>query len=147
VSDGTSSAYTTAEIPDQIRLTRSHQDDGHILYNTTATLKRSGAAVAASLASLYPQRALLPPFAWLDGVVPTRPTLSVNGKSIQVSPGGGAPARWWMIRARIGDQWITKVVFGDQRAPTLEAEPSRVVVNAVSMTGMVSPDASWSRPQ
>ena len=147
VSDGTSSAYTTAEIPDQIRLTRSHQADGHLLYNTTATLKRSGGAVAASLSPLYPQRALVPSFSWLDGAVPPTPTLTVSGKSIQLFVGSGAPVRWWMIRARIGDQWITKVVFGDQRTVTLDAEPSRVVVNAVSPTGIESSDVSWLRPQ
>lgn len=147
VSDGTSSAFTTSEIPDQIRLTRSHQGDGHLLYNTTATLRRSGGAVASSLASLYPQRALVPSFSWLDSTIPPAPMLSVSGRSIQLLPGSGASVRWWMIRARIGDAWTTEVVFGDQRVVTLEAEPSRVVVNAVSATGVVSADASWLRPQ
>ena len=147
VNDGTSSAYTSSEIPDQIRLTRSHLDDGHLLYNTTTTLKRSGGAVASSLAPLYPQHALVPSFSWLDGTTPATPTLSVSGKSIQLSVTGAAPVRWWMIRVRIGDQWITKVVFGAQRTVTLDAEPSRVVVNAVSATGVASSDASWLRPQ
>jgi uncharacterized lipoprotein YddW (UPF0748 family) len=146
VGDGTSSAYTSSEIPDQIRLTRSHQDDGHLLYNTTATLKRSGGAVASSLAPLYPQRALVPAFPWLDGTTPAAPTLSISGRLVQFSAGSAVPVRWWVIRARIGDQWTTKVVFGDQRTTTLDAEPTRVVVNAVSAAGVVSSDASWLRP-
>ena len=147
VGDGTASAYRSGEIPDEIRLARSHQSGGHLLYNTTATLKRSGGAVAASIAPLYPMRAVLPSFPWLDAAVPSAPSLSVAGRSLQFAPVGGVAIRWWMIRARVGSQWVTRVLFGDQRSTVLDAEPSRVVVNAISPSGIAGPDASWSRPQ
>ncbi|HUQ79843.1 MAG TPA: family 10 glycosylhydrolase, partial [Gemmatimonadaceae bacterium] len=46
VADGTSSAFSTAEIPSQVSLTRQRSaGTGHLLYNTTTTLKSNGGAV------------------------------------------------------------------------------------------------------
>src|SRR6185503_18604965 len=45
VGDGTASAFSAAEIPEQVRLTRMRPaGTGHILYNTTSTLRRASGA-------------------------------------------------------------------------------------------------------
>ena len=79
VGDGTSSAFSTSEIPSQVSLTRKRAGGtGHLLYNTTSTLTRSGGAVAASLAAdLYRLRAIPPASPWLDGAPPPAPLLAV----------------------------------------------------------------------
>ena len=95
VADGTTSAFTTAEIPNQIALTRTRAaGTGHILYNTSTTLKKSSGAVAASLSALYATRALVPASPWLDGTPPPTPIVSVTGRAVQFTPGAGESTRW-----------------------------------------------------
>lgn len=146
VGDGTASAFSTTEIPSQIALTRERaQGTGHILYNTTTTLKRSSGAVAASIAPLYPRRALIPASPWLDGTAPPAPLVAVSGQNLTITPAAGEQPRWWFVRARpvTGDSWITRVVFAEERIVTLGATVNRVLVNAVDAAGNVSPVAEW----
>lgn len=146
VGDGTATAFGATEIPDQIRLTRSRgAGPGHLLYNATTTLKRSGGAVAASLAPLYPSRALVPASPWLDPTAPPPPTVAVAGRMVQITPGAGEAARWWLLRVRTGGSWSTRLLFGDQRSITLDIEPERVLVNAVDQAGNASSAGAWSR--
>ena len=72
VLNGTSSAFTMNEIPDQIRLTRQRPaGTGHLLYNATWTLKQNAGTLAATLAAdLYTDAALVPPSPWLDAAAP-----------------------------------------------------------------------------
>ena len=146
VGDGTTSAFSTAEIPAQVAFTRTRPaGTGHLLYNTTVTLKKSGGAVATSLAPLYAQRALVPASPWLDAVPPTVPTLAVSGRTVQITPGAGEEARWWYVRARVTGAWVTRVLFGAQRSLTLDGEPSRVLVNAADRAGNLSGAVEWQR--
>ena len=146
VGDGTPSAYGSSEIPDEIRAVRARPTAmGQLLYNATATLRRSNGAVAASVAPLYAQRALVPAYTWLDASPPNAPTLVVSGRTVQLTPSPG-DVRWWAIRVRAGGTWSTRVVFGDQRSVTLAADPERVIVNAVDQAGNASADVSWARP-
>ncbi|HEY9227588.1 MAG TPA: family 10 glycosylhydrolase [Gemmatimonadaceae bacterium] len=143
VSDGTASAFSANEIADQIRLTRTRPlGTGHILYNTTSTLKRASGPVVNSVAPLYLNRAIVPAMPWLDVLPPSAPTITVSGRTVQVSPGPGEAARWWVVRWRTSSGWTTRVVFGDQRSITLDTSPERVLVNAVDRAGNLSPDAS-----
>ena len=147
VSDGTSSAFSTSEIPAQIELTRDRtQGTGHIHYNTTTTLKRSGGAVAASIEPLYERPALVPGSPWLDAVAPPTPTIVVSGQTLTIAPAAGEPARWWVVRARPAngtDPWMTRIVFAGRSSYPLGAVMGRVIVNAVDAAGNVSMPAEW----
>ena len=147
VSDGTAGAFAPSEIADQISLARNRAAaSGHLLYNTTTTLKRAGGAVVASVAPLYARRALMPATPWLDAVAPEAPTIAVNGRRVQITPASNGSARWWLLRVRSGDGWTTRTVFGDALLVTLDADPERVLVNAVDRAGNASPAADWRRP-
>ena len=144
VGDGTASAYSASEIPDQIGVTRARSaGTGHILYNTSSTLRKSGGAVAASLSALYATRALVPASPWLDATPPPTPAVSVSARAVQMTPGAGEVPRWWVVRARGGGVWTTRVLFGDQRTATLVQTPDRVMLTAVDQAGNLSPAASW----
>ncbi len=146
VSDGTTSAFSTTEIPAQIALTRTRPaGTGHILYNTNTTLKKSGGTVAASLAPLYGVRALVPASPWLDATPPPAPTLTVTLRTLAIAPGTGETARWFYLRARVNGAWVTRVLFGTQRLLTLDGEPTRVLVNAADQAGNLSGAADWRR--
>ncbi len=147
VGDGTSSAYSASEIPDEIRAVRTRPaGTGELLYNATATLKRSNGAVAASVAPLYASRALAPAYPWLDSSAPAAPTLTVSGRTVQLTPATADDVRWWAIRALAGGTWTTRIFFGAQRSLSLDAAPQRVILNAVDQAGNASPDVSWRAP-
>ena len=146
VGDGTSSAFSATEIPAQIALTRTRPaGTGHLLYNTTVTLKKSGGAVVGSLAPLYAQRALVPASPWLDAIAPTAPTLVVTGRTLSIAPGTGETVRWFYVRARVDGAWVTRVLFGTQRTLLLDGDPTRVLVNAADQAGNLSGAADWRR--
>jgi uncharacterized lipoprotein YddW (UPF0748 family) len=145
VNDGTSSAFGTNEIAEQISLMRSRPaGTGHILFNTTSTLRRATGPVVNSVAPLYTTRAVVPAVSWLDASPPpTVPTLRVTGASVQITPGAGKAARWWVVRWRTSSGWTTRVLFADQRSLTLGGTPERVLLNAVDQVGNLSAATSW----
>lgn len=148
VNNGTSSAYSMQEIPDQIRLTRTRPaGTGHFLYNTSWTLKQNGGALATTLAGdLYKTAALVPAVPWLDSSPPGAPTLSLSGTSLQITPAPGEAARWWAIRIQTAGAWTTQVRFGGAAAAmSVSAETQRVLVQAVDQAGNTSTVASWRR--
>ena len=147
VGDGTSSAYALSEIADEIRAVRTRPaGTGELLYNATATLKRSNGAVASSIAPLYAMRAVVPPLTWLDSTPPAAPALTVSGRTVQFTPANPADVRWWAVRVLAGGTWTTHVLFGDKRSLTIGADPQRVIVNAVDQAGNASAEASWRVP-
>ena len=107
VGDGTSSAFGTTEIPNQVSLTRTRPaGTGHLLYNTTSTLTRNGGAVAASLAGdLYRMRAVPPAYPWLDGAPPAAPGVALSGPLLALTPGDDEAPRWWVVRSRAAAVW------------------------------------------
>ena len=148
VGDGSSSAFTTTEIPSQVSLTRQRPGGtGHLLYNTTWTLTRNGGAVAASLTSaLYRERAIPPASPWLDASAPSPPSIGVTGTTLSITASGAEGARWFVVRWLEPSGWSVKVVFGTERSVVLPATTTRVLVNAVDAAGNASSDAGWRRP-
>jgi uncharacterized lipoprotein YddW (UPF0748 family) len=147
VNDGTTSAFGITEIPNQIRTTRARPAaSGHLLYNTTTTLKRNGGALAAAVAPLHTPRAIPPAFTWLDALPPDAPILTVSGRTVTVAPGSGEVPRWWVVRVRVGGVWSTRVLFGDQRSLRLTGDPERVLANAIDEAGNASAPSSWASP-
>jgi uncharacterized lipoprotein YddW (UPF0748 family) len=148
VNDGTSSAFTMQEIPDQIRLTRQRPNGtGHLLYNTTWTLTRNNGALAASLgADLYKTAALVPASTWLDATPPAAPTITVSNGTVQITPGTGEATRWWGVRVHSASGWTTRVLFGSDRTISVDGGTDRVLVQAVDQAGNLSTAAEWRRP-
>ena len=147
VSDGTSSAYSALEIPDQIRTTRQRTSGtGTFLYNTSWTLKRNGGALATLLAGdLYKNGALVPASPWLDAVPPGAPMISVTSGSIQITPPSGEAARWWTLRVHSDGVWSTRILFGTERNVTVPSGTDRVLVQAVDQSGNAGASAEWRR--
>ncbi|MEO5814887.1 MAG: family 10 glycosylhydrolase [Gemmatimonadaceae bacterium] len=147
VGDGTASAFNMNEIPNQIGLTRQRSaGTGHILYNTTSTLKKSNGALATSLATLYASRALVPASPWLDATPPPAPTMSLSGRTVTMTPGLGELPRWWVVRSRANGAWATRVLFGTLRSTTLDLTADRVLLTAVDQAGNMSSSTSWQAP-
>lgn len=147
VNNGTSSAFSMQEIPDQIRLTRARRaGTGHLLYNTTWTLRQNGGALAATLASdLYRGPALVPASPWLDAASPPAPSLAESGGTVQITPAAGEAARWWAVRSHAAAGWTARVLFGTERTVSVDASVDRVLVQAVDQAGNLSPAAEWRR--
>jgi len=144
VNDGTTSAFATSEIADQIALTRTRPAaSGHLLYNTTSTIKRAVSPVVNSIAPLYATRALVPAFPWLDSSLPPAPSVSASGRTIQITPGAGEAARWWYVRYRSAGSWTARVLFGNQRSFAAAENVERVLLNAVDAAGNASATAAW----
>ena len=147
VNDGTASAFSMSEIPDQIRATRARpQSSGNILYNTTWTLKRSNGALAASIgADLYKTSALVPAMPWLDSTPPGAPAIAVSGSSLQITPAAGEASRWFALRVKSSGGWSTRILFNTDRSPGIDPSAERVLVQAVDRAGNLSPAAEWRR--
>ena len=145
-------AYPLSEISNQVAAVRARRVDGLLFYNTTSTLSRNNGEMAGLLKrEFFADPALPPAAAWLGGSAPGRPTITVGartaaGTSVTLAPAGGAP-RWWLVRARAGDEWTTRVVFGAERTFDVGASNGQpadwIVVNAVSAAGAPSEDAVW----
>jgi uncharacterized lipoprotein YddW (UPF0748 family) len=149
VNNGTASAFTLQEIPDQIRLTRARTGGtGHLLYNTTWTLTQNGGALAAALqADLYKEAAVPPATPWLGATAPLPPTLVASTFSVQIQPAaGGATPRWWVVRTRHTTGWRTRVLFGTDNIVGIESGVDRMLVHAGSSTMVLSTPAEWRRP-
>ena len=148
VNDGTASAFSLTEIPDQIRATRQRSGaTGELLYNTTWTLKQNGAALATALASdLYKTPALVPASTWLDNTPPGSPTVTVSAAKVDIAPASGEAPRWWVVRLRSPTAWTTNVLFGEHRSLAIDPGVDRVLVQAVDQAGNLSGATEWRKP-
>jgi uncharacterized lipoprotein YddW (UPF0748 family) len=147
VNDGSATAFSSQEIPDQIRATRQRTGStGNILYNTTWTLKRNGGALASGLSGdLYKRAALIPASPWLDSTPPPAPSIGITSDILQITPGAGETARWWAVRSHTSGGWTTLILFGADRTVSLPSVTDRVLVQAVDQAGNVSTSAEWRR--
>ena len=148
VDNGLPGAFSAAEIPDQIRLTRTRASgNGHILFNTTWTFRRNQGALATTLAGdLYREAALVPPSPWLDAVAPGAPTASVSQGTLRITPAAGEASRWWVVRQRTSGAWKALVLFGEQRTLAIDPGVDRVLVQAVDQAGNLGGTVEPTRP-
>jgi len=147
VNDGSASAFSMQEIPDQIRATRQRAaGTGNLLYNTSWTLKRNAGALASSLAAdLYKTGAVVPASPWLDATPPGSPSIAVASDVLQIIPASGESARWWALRIRTSAGWTTRVLFGTAVTFSLPPVTDRILVNAIDQGGNASIAAEWRR--
>ena len=145
VMDGTSSAFSLQEIPEQIKQTRARsQVSGNILYNTTWTLKRNGLANLIA-GDLYSVPALVPAVSWLDSTPPAAPAIAVTGTSLQITPAVADDVRWFTVRWKTSAAWNTRILFGTERSLAVDSSVERILVQSVDRAGNTSAATEWRR--
>ena len=148
---GTPSGWLAEEILNQIALTRAQPGATGNVFFSMRTLMGNGDNLAQKLISgPYASKALVPPSPWLDSIPPLSPLVRISrdagtlSTTLALQP-QGAEATWlWVIRTRVGDQWTTDIVPGQQRRYDLPrlaggAYADAVSVSAVDRTGNESP--------
>jgi uncharacterized lipoprotein YddW (UPF0748 family) len=144
---GTPTGWLAEEILNQIALTRAQSGATGNVYFSMQTLMRDGDNLPRKLISgPYANKALIPASPWLDSVPPLSPIVRVGSdpatlsSTVSLQPQGTEPTWLWLIRTRVGTDWITDVVPGMQRfysIPRLagSAYADAVSVSAVDRTG------------
>jgi uncharacterized lipoprotein YddW (UPF0748 family) len=145
--------FTTSEIVNQVKITRQQNAGGMLFYNTTTTVTRNSGQMATALANqVFTQRAIAPPFSWLDAQAPAPPTLGTPASTsgswrASVQAAAGEPVRFWVVRSRASNRWSTRVIDGTASEIVLTTTNGAfvdwVVVNAVDRVGNVSGDVVW----
>jgi uncharacterized lipoprotein YddW (UPF0748 family) len=144
---GQSNSFSLGEIAEQIRLTRARPGaPGHVMFNTTTTLKRSTSDFLATIRPLYTGQALVPAFTWLDASPPAAPTITVSGRRVTLA--AAERPRWWLVESQSRGGLFrgeSRLVFGDSTGATLQREPAWVRVRALDQAGNESAPAMVRR--
>ena len=146
VNNGTASAFSLQEIPNQIDITRTRGARGHLLYNTTWTLKQNSGQLATTLkADSYTEGAVVPATPWLHGNAPAPPAIAPGGGTLSFVAAPGETVRWWVVQARTGGKWTTRTQFGTLNSFPAGASTDRVRVYAADAVMNLSAPADWHR--
>lgn len=147
VGDGSASAFSTSEIPNQVTMRRTRSGStGELFYNAVSTLKKNSGAIATTLGgSLYAKPALIPASPWLDSTPPGPPTVSVANSIVTFAPAAGEAVRWWAIRSHAGGVWSTRIQFGLATTLSITSDTDRVLVQAADRAGNLSSTTEWAR--
>lgn len=154
VADGTSSAFSSMEIPNQITLVRQQQAtriggaSGTILYNGSSVRTDRGGFRSTLIETLYANAAIPPATTWLDATAPAAPELAVTRTSeqVQVRLAGVADVYWWFVRWRDAGRWHARLIRASQETVTFPGSRiDGIAVAAVDRLGNASPDAVWRR--
>src|SRR5262249_48989464 len=125
-------------------------DNGHVHFNMTA-LMRGPDSLVAKLGDVYHIPALVPASPWLGAKAPGRPTASLKKDPvtgdfvIALAPAANEKVWLWTVRTEVEGVWTTEVLPGAVRTHRVNAPaPDRVLVTAVSRTGIESPVVTLS---
>ena len=160
VADGTSSAFTGAEIPSQISLARQRSTTaggptGTAIYNTNTLLLNKGGLTNALSAGVFNDAAIVPATTWLDARVPAAPTISLGPitgsptlQRVTIAGDAGKPLTLWAVRFRAGTVWTLRAVSADSRLVEIPVtvngvKVDAVVVQAIDRVGNASEPAVW----
>ncbi len=139
------------EIVDQIDTLRARDHGpGHIHFNTTVIMKNAD-GIADKLSALYADPALVPASPWLGTRKPGHPAVSLaqhpqtDEPILRLAPARGEKVWLWSVRSLANGVWTSEVFPGSVSVHRLPARPERVLVNAVSRTGILS-DSVVVRP-
>jgi len=151
VADGTSGAFTAAEIPNQVSVVRYRAGpgagggSGTLLYNTTSVRTNKGGVADLLAATGYPGNTLVPAYTWLDATPPAAPTLAVTalGTAMRASwtATGAEPARWWLVQWRNATTWNAKLVWNSNTTLEMPFTGSADRADVVVLTAI---DAAWN---
>jgi uncharacterized lipoprotein YddW (UPF0748 family) len=133
---------TSKEIVDEIDTTRARgQGTGHIHFNMTALMKGPD-SLNEKLSMLYAEPALVPSSPWLGAKKPGKPVIKLSKDKatgepmLSLAPAQGEKVWLWTVRTYDGSQWTREVLPGWLRSHRLPVSPARVIVTAVSRTGV-----------
>jgi uncharacterized lipoprotein YddW (UPF0748 family) len=148
IAERSARTIDAAEILAELDTMRARgRDLGHIHFNTSVIMKDAD-SVAERLAAAYASPAIPPASPWLGARKPARPTVKfardreIDEPTITLTPGLGDRVWLWTVRSLVGGTWSSEVLPGATRVHRLGAMPTRVVVTAVSRTGVESETAS-----
>jgi uncharacterized lipoprotein YddW (UPF0748 family) len=147
------SRHPVPEVLNQIALTRqSPLSTGQMIWSAMSVLgtsEKAQAQYAALQRGPYAEKALVPPFPWLDRTPPPAPVASLRKDSPQavtvtLRPGTGEATFVYSVFVRYGNAWRHTVVPGGAPSITLNADatgslPSAIVIAAVDRCGNESP--------
>jgi uncharacterized lipoprotein YddW (UPF0748 family) len=129
--------HPTAEIVEQIKLTRKVPGPGHVHFSMKHIMRNKD-GVADALKQLYAEPALVPASPWLEKPAPPQVERAEKMLTIKVDE----RVRQVVVRSRTGGKWATKVVAPTSGAKevsmTLEGEPDLVLVSVVDRAGAES---------
>jgi uncharacterized lipoprotein YddW (UPF0748 family) len=120
-----------------------NRDLGHIHFNTSVIMKDAD-SISEKLAVRYEAPAIPPASAWLGAKKPGTPVVKLvrdratNEPTITLAPATNEKVWLWTVRSRIDGAWSSEVLPGATRVHRLAATPERVLVTAVSRTGVES---------
>lgn len=142
IAEQSARTITTREILAEIDTIRARGSDvGHIHFNTSVILKNAD-SISDRLMMHYSQPALPPASPWLGAKKPGKPTVTfahdkaTAEPTITLAPAAGEKVWLWTVRTLVGGAWQSEILPGPTRVHRLSAEPQRVVVNAISRTGV-----------
>jgi uncharacterized lipoprotein YddW (UPF0748 family) len=139
MTDGPKS-WPASEVIDQIKVTREQGAGGNVHFSMKALTQNAG-GISDELAKVYAEPALVPASPWLGDKKPGVPTVTVGPGGgaewrVRVTPGAGEPARWFVVRGKVGGKWETVVLPANGNTAVLSGDPSAVVVTPLSRTGV-----------
>ncbi|HEY4303783.1 MAG TPA: family 10 glycosylhydrolase [Gemmatimonadaceae bacterium] len=144
IAEKSARTINTAEILAEIDTTRARGKDlGHIHFNTSVIMNDAD-SVSEKLGAEYASPAIPPASPWLGAKKPMRPTVKfvrdreTHEPTVTLAPAANDHVWLWTVRSLIGGAWSSEVLPGATRAHRLSAMPARVVVTAVSRTGVES---------
>jgi uncharacterized lipoprotein YddW (UPF0748 family) len=135
------------EILEQVRLTRERPGaTGNIHFSMKVFLENRDSIATELARGIYAEPALIPRTPWLDSVPPRRPIIAARvdsatgGVSLRLLPSGKEEIWRWIVRARAGGLWTTRLLPGWQRSHALTFDagtpvPDEVLVSAVDRMG------------
>jgi uncharacterized lipoprotein YddW (UPF0748 family) len=137
-------AWPAEELIEQIELTRKEvAEPGNVFFSIKCIFDNRDGLTDKLKSGVYKEPALVPESPWLGEETPAKPEVSAKknsqGVAINLKSGNGKPPWLWVVRARSGDQWTTKIVPGRETRKLLNAEgnaaPEEVAVSAVTRLG------------
>ncbi|HSK20049.1 MAG TPA: family 10 glycosylhydrolase [Longimicrobiales bacterium] len=143
---GGARGWNATEILDQIRITREQPGAaGNIHFSASSLLRNPDGLGDAFRAHVYAQPALVPASPWLSPGRLLAPQVAVvqderNARTIvELKPGTSTPATW-VLRARWGSAWRTRLIPGrtrDIHVEWINGEPADVIaLSAIDRAGV-----------
>ena len=145
VGESSRTAWRSAEIEQQIRLTRAEAGaSGNVHFSAKAFLENRDSLATRLARHVYGAPAMVPPSPWL-GVAPQgEPQLELrrvgDRVTLKMAPSGTEPPQWWLIQTRRRDgSWQSTLLTGSTREVSVPAGSDRVAVSAVDRAALEGP--------
>ena len=146
----------TAEILNQIRVTRKEPGaSGNIHWSMRSLMQNRGGVADGLIKEVCAQPALIPASPWLDSAPPGAPKLKVEenrrvGIQAAWEPPDGEAVQSWVLQTKIGSEWVTDILAGQQTSRVLNPNPKidLIALTAIDRCGNAGPPAvlEWCAP-